>query len=60
MSKSKLLAVLLAALCLTGCGKKPPEPPEQYVYGENAAASLDSVMEEGVGTMLSIVEPDVK
>lgn len=60
MSKSKLLAVLLAALCLTGCGKKPPEPPEQYVYGENAAVSLDSVMEEGEGTILSIEEPDEK
>lgn len=60
MSKSKLLAVLLAALCLTGCGKKAPEPPEQYVYGENATVSLDTVMEEGEGVIRSIEEPDEK
>lgn len=60
MSKRKLLAVLLAVLCLSGCGKKPPEPPERYSYGEDSTVSLDTVMEEGEGILLSIEEPDEK
>ena len=60
MNKSRFLAVLLVLLCMAGCGKKELDPPEQYAYGEDATVSLDTVMEEGEGTILSIEEPDEK
>lgn len=60
MSKSKLLLVCLVLLCLSGCGRKPPEPPETYTYGEDSTISLDTVMQEGEGSIESIEEPNEK
>lgn len=54
--KRKLLVCCLALLCLTGCGKKDVVPPMYYTLGEDTTPSLDQVMEEGEGTLLTIEE----
>lgn len=54
--KRKLLACCLALLCLAGCGSKEVTPPMFYTLGEDTTPSLDQVMEEGEGTLLTIEE----
>lgn len=54
---TRLAACLLAVLCLTGCGKKAPEPPEFYAMGEDSTLTIDSILEEGEGTLGSVHEP---
>ena len=50
------MACCLALFCLAGCGKKDATPPMFYTLGEDTTPSLDQIMEEGEGTLLTIDE----